>query len=332
MPHKMNQHATPAQKAVTLFCQLMYTGKQHYLIDLAKEMNCSKQTVMRMVEDIGRSYAVTVEKGKDGKRVWYQIRTPRNRPKAALSEEEINHLLLCKDMVCHLLPKGLSQEVDKTIHKTATLLPNLDNRAKAFESLAGVILKGSIDYTPQERIITTLLNAIATKTVCEITYKGVRQAEEKLHYFAPLRVKSYREALYVSGWKVDIRPKEVEPIFEMRLPIHRFTAAEPVRKTHSLQESESPHCFGFPECEPFRVKVRLSPDAGTYVKERRWSSDQIVSDLADGRCDVEFTAQSRPELLSWILSFGANAEVVEPPSMRDSVRSEVASIQEFYSE
>ena len=148
VPHKKNQHAKPSQKAVTLFCQIMYTGKRHFLIDLARELDCSKQTIMRMVEDIDRSYSVRVEKGKDGKRVWYQIQTPRSRPKAALSETEINHLLLCKEMVRHLLPKGLSKEVDETIHKTAALLPALDNRAHAFESLAGVILKGSIDYTP----------------------------------------------------------------------------------------------------------------------------------------------------------------------------------------
>jgi predicted DNA-binding transcriptional regulator YafY len=310
----------------------MFTGKRHYLGNLADEMGCSKQTIMRMVEDIGRSYAVQVEKGKNGRRVWYQIKTPRGQLRTALSEEEIRHLLLCKELVRHLLPQGLAKEIDETLHKTTALLPDLNNRAEAFKSLAGILVKGGIDYTPQEHIITMLLDAIARKEVCEIKYKGLRQSEEKLHYFAPLRIKSYREALYVSGWKVDIRPKEVEPIHDMRLPIHRFTAAELVRKTHSLEESESPDYFGFPEREPFRVKVLLSPDAGTYVKERRWSSDQIVTDLEDGRCQLEFSAQSMPELLSWILGFGANAEVVEPPLMRDAVRSEIRKIQDVYSE
>lgn len=330
MPHKKNQHATPTQKGVTLFCQLMYTGKRHYLIDLAREMDCSKQTVMRMVEDIGRSYAVNVEKGKEGKRVWYRIRTPQSRPQTALSEAEINHLLLCREMVGHLLPEGLSQEVDKTIHKTAALLPNLDNRARAFESLAGVILKGSIDYTPREQIITTLLNAIAGKDVCEIKYKGLRQSEEKLHYFAPLRIKPYREALYVSGWKVDTRPSTPEPIYEMHLPIHRFTAAEIVDKKHALTTEESRQYFGFPECEPFRVKVRLSRDAGTYAKERRWSSDQTVTDLDDGRCELEFTAQSETEVLSWVLSFGANAEVMEPAGLRGKTISTLKKALQGY--
>lgn len=322
MPSKKNQHAKPTQKAVTLFCQLMYTGRRHYLIDLARELDCSKQTVMRMMEDINRSYSVQMEKGKDGKRVWYQIQTPRSRPQAALSEDEISHLLLCKEMVRHLLPQGMSKEVDETIHKTAALLPDLDNRAQAFESLAGVILKGSIDYTPQESIITTLLNAIAAKDVCEIKYKALGQPKEKLHYFAPLKIKSYREALYVIGWKVDIRPKETELIHEMHLPLQRFTAAESVRKKHSIVEEEKADHFGFPECEPFRVKVRVSPEAGTYIKERRWSSDQTTTDLADGRCELEFTAQSESEVVSWILGFGANAEAIEPEELRKAVRTE----------
>ena len=330
MPHKKDQHAKPTQRAITLFCQLMYTGKRHYLIDLARELGCSKQTVMRMMDDINRSYSVQVEKGKDGKRVWYQIQTPRSKPTTTLSEAEISHLLFCKEMVRHLLPQGMSKEIDETIHKTAALLPKLDNRAQAFESLAGVILKGSIDYTPQEPIITTLLNSIAAKDVCEIKYKGLGQKEEKNHYFAPLKIKSYREALYVAGWKVDIRSKEAEPIHEMHLPIHRFTAAEPVRKKHSIEEEEKPHYFGFRECDPFRVKVRFTPEAGTYIKERRWSSDQTTSDLADGQCELEFTAQSETEVVSWVLGFGANATVIEPASLQQAIVNEILSMTVRY--
>ncbi|MBI9080804.1 MAG: WYL domain-containing protein [Pseudodesulfovibrio sp.] len=330
MPHKKNQHASPTQKAVALFCQLMYTGKRHYLIDLARELDCSKQTIMRMVQDIDRSYSVKLDKGKDGKRVWYQVRTPQTTPKVALSETEISHLLLCKEMVHHLLPDGLSQEVNETIHKTAALLPALDNRAEAFESLAGVILKGSIDYTPQEKIITALLNAIAAKDVCEIKYRALGREEERLHYFAPLKIKSYREALYVTGWTVDIRSKEAEPLYEMHLPIHRFTAAEPVRKKHLIKEEETPHYFGFPESDPFRVKVRLSPEAGTYVKERRWSSDQTATDLDDGRCELAFTAQSETEVLSWVLGFGANIEILRPHALREAVQSEIERSLGYY--
>jgi len=310
----------------------MYTGKRHYLIDLARELDCSKQTIMKMMEDIDRSYSVRVEKGKDGRRVWYQIQTPRNKPQTALSEEEISNLLLCKEMVSHLLPEGLSRKVDETIHKTTALLPDLDNRAQAFESLTGVILKGSIDYSPQEGIITTLLNAIANKDVCEIKYKALARDEERLHYFAPLKIKSYREALYVTGWTVDIRPKDAEPIHEMHLPIHRFSAAERVRKKHSIKGKETSHYFGFPENEPFRVKVRLSPEAGTYVKERRWSSDQIATNLDDGRCELEFTAQSETEVLSWVLGFGANIEILEPEDLRAAVQSELESTLGYYSE
>ncbi|SOB58964.1 conserved protein of unknown function [Pseudodesulfovibrio profundus] len=166
--------------------------------------------------------------------------------------------------------------------------------------------------------------------MCEIKYKRLGRKEEKLHYFAPLKIKSYREALYATGWKVDIRSKEAEPIHEMHLPIHRFTAAEPIRKKHSIIDDEKPHYFGFPECEPFRVKVRFSPEAGTYIKERQWSSDQAITDLADGQCELEVTAQSETEVLSWVLGFGANAEVVEPASLRQAVEAELISMTKTY--
>ena len=167
--------------------------------------------------------------------------------------------------------------------------------------------------------------------MCEIKYKALEQKEDKLHYFAPLRIKAYREALYVTGWKVDIRAKEAEPIYEMHLPIHRFTAAEPVRKTHSIEEQEKPNYFGFPECDPFLVIVRLTPEAWRYAKERRWSSDQVVADMDDGGCELEFMAQSEAEVILWVLGFGANAVLLVPRSLQTKIKQESQKIQNSYS-
>lgn len=55
-----------------------------------------------------------------------------------------------------------------------------------------------------------------------------------------------------------------------------------------------------------------------------------MTDLPDGGLDLEFTSTSRPEVVSWILSFGADARLVAPFDLRDDLQSVLASARELY--
>ncbi|AGC42728.1 MULTISPECIES: WYL domain-containing protein [Myxococcus] len=72
------------------------------------------------------------------------------------------------------------------------------------------------------------------------------------------------------------------------------------------------------------VRVRFSPVAAPYVKER---FGQDARPLADGGVEVLVAGDSERWLTQWVLSFGGEAEVVEPVSARAAVaRAARASI------
>jgi predicted DNA-binding transcriptional regulator YafY len=83
--------------------------------------------------------------------------------------------------------------------------------------------------------------------------------------------------------------------------------------------------------KPFRVKVAFRPAAAAYVSERTWSDDQKLKGLPDGGLILEFTATSRPEVLSWILSFRTEAELLEPADIREELASTVEKLADVYS-
>jgi proteasome accessory factor B len=66
------------------------------------------------------------------------------------------------------------------------------------------------------------------------------------------------------------------------------------------------------------------------VAERRWSPDQTVEHHTDRSVVLEFTARGRPEVVSWILGFGPNAQVLEPDDMVDEVRAQLEQALESY--
>ena len=67
------------------------------------------------------------------------------------------------------------------------------------------------------------------------------------------------------------------------------------------------------------VVIEFDRELAPMVSERRWHCSPGVDPLPDGgvcfSCDVAIT----PEFISWILSYGAHAVVVEPASLRDQI-------------
>lgn len=78
--------------------------------------------------------------------------------------------------------------------------------------------------------------------------------------------------------------------------------------------------------EPFTVELYMTSTVGTYVRERIFGPNQTISDCRDGGVNLSFTARSKSEVLSFVLSFGRHARVLKPQWLVDRVRQEAEAI------
>jgi predicted DNA-binding transcriptional regulator YafY len=331
MPAKKDPYATPGQKLLGLFALLLFTGKSYSLTNLAQMFQCSKQSVCRMVEDIERSHGAKVERLTEGRERLFRIVTPKEKPKVALTQEQIRQLVLCRDLVLHLLPEGMRDSLDSAIQKTTVLLPDMEERGEAFDSVVRVAVKGGIDYSPFQSTLSTLLVAMRERKVCEVSYRAVGKSEPRIHNLAPVRLLSYRESLYVQGWKVNDRGT-VEALYPTTLAVHRTLDVTPTRRTFDLPEPEMPETgiFGILSGKPLKVKVRFTQTVAQYVRERTWSADQKVREQKDGGLELEFTAHSEGEVVSWVLSFCGNAKLISPKSLALRLLEEAENVRALY--
>jgi predicted DNA-binding transcriptional regulator YafY len=314
MPHKRDSDASPGQKLIGLFALLLFSGRSYSLSELSERFRCSKQTVARMIEEIERSHGAEVLRTKEGRERFFQVAAPRQRPRAALTPEQLGQLVLCRDLVTRILPRDMRESLDDALLKTTALLPDFDGRSAAFQPLAQVAVKGMIDYSPFQDILAKLIDSMRSKSVCEVKYQSLAGNGPRTHHFAPFRLLAHREALYALGWKVNGRGA-VETIGPMMLAVHRIRGAEWTRRDFGhLPEPEMPDpgAFGIVQGEPFRVRVRFDAQVAQYVRERIWSADQAIEELEGGGVELEFTANNEEEVVSWVLSFGGHAEVAEP--------------------
>lgn len=84
------------------------------------------------------------------------------------------------------------------------------------------------------------------------------------------------------------------------------------------------------EGEPFTATIRFSSDVATYVAERQWSSDQRIDMHDDGSIILHVQVYNVQECITWILSFGDAAEVLEPDDLREEIAETIKNLYRIY--
>ena len=331
MPEKKDPYASPAMKVLRLYAMLLYSGQRFSLTELARKCGCSKQTVLRMIDQINRSKWEQVQSWEaDGQR-YFRAKTPQQRPNLSLDVEAIQHLLLCRDIVWHLLPPAFRHEIEETIFKTTVLLPEFGDRSEAMASLARNYSKGVIDYSKCQEILTSLLEAIQKHRICEVTYRASSNKTSNMA-LAPMRLIAYRDGLYIKG-RLEKALASPDGYFDPTLAVHRILSLKTTERTFARPKNskrKTGRTFGFMPGEAFPVKVFFKPPAACYVSERTWSDDQKVTTHRDGCLELAFTSTSRPEVISWVLSFGREAELLEPVELRRELKTLVQELATTY--
>lgn len=328
MPTKKDPYASPAQKLLGLYGLLLFTGRAYSLPRLAALFRCSKQTVLRMIEQIELTHRIRIETWTEGHRKWYQVKTPAKKPNVTLDVEAIQHLMLCRDIVWHLLPKALRDEVSQTIAHATVLLPEYDDRASALTQFAQAQPKGLIDYSKSQTILDTLFHAMRERHICEVAYQSHTASAPKIFTVAPVRFIAFRDGLYLKG-RLEKALPDPKGYYDPLLAVHRLTGVEETKRTFKpfADPEEAPNnTFGLMPGAKFQVTVKVGPGAATYVRERLWSVDQKIDYHPDGSLTLVFTATSKPEVVSWVLSFGGEVELLEPAGLRNAIQKKLKNL------
>ena len=82
--------------------------------------------------------------------------------------------------------------------------------------------------------------------------------------------------------------------------------------------------------EETEVVVKFSAGVAPLIKEVNWHSTQRIEDLPDGSILYTATVAGTKEISSWILSYGNQAEVLSPQSLRKKMTAVVEKMHRRY--
>ncbi len=222
------------------------------------------------------------------------------------------------------------------LHKMATEtgLEKLPEINKLQKRLAGLLsedqrrLTDNIFYEWIEveevntKLFASVISALLHQNQLEITYR-VTDGTTTGRLIDPLQLINYQGRWYLSAW---CHLRDNRRMFHLG---RMSEATVTTKKTRHKPEKESSwltRSFGiFKGDKVEKATIKLTGNAAEIVSCQRWHKEQIIKKTDDGIILTLPVADHR-EIIMKILQYGAQAEVISPDSLRNSVINEIQSM------
>jgi predicted DNA-binding transcriptional regulator YafY len=181
-----------------------------------------------------------------------------------------------------------------------------------------------------EKMWTVVLRSLRTLRVLRMRYSPVGTSDVQTREVEPVHM-----ACIADDWYLVAHCREKNAL--------RHYAVARIQKAELLKSTYEPHDFdpkayfanrfgryiGEPG-ETHQIVVRFAKSAVPWVLERIWHPKQKITKTRDGGVTLSFPAPALYEVKRWVLSWGAEAEVVKPKELRDEVAKELKAAGNRY--
>ncbi len=173
-------------------------------------------------------------------------------------------------------------------------------------------------------IFDALARAVAGRRQLELLYrKPGQKAEARV-------VDPYHLANINGEWFLfafDHARKDIRTFAPARIQSAKLTGKQFERSQKFSLEKRLRDSFGVHSGEgKFEVVIRFGPRAADYIREKKWHPSQSLREFKNGTVELKMNLSSLGEVERWVLSWGGDARVLQPPELADAVRQAAAAI------
>lgn len=286
---------------------------------LQEDLECSRATVYRDLAYL-RDYlmAPVVGNGEAGFRYDHNDGDRFELPGLWLSSEELHSLLAAQQLLVRSGGGVLSTALAPLQHRIEKLLDEHAGGRRVPVERVRVIPHRTrkLDETAF-RIVAT---AVLDRKQLSFEYRARSTDEKTRRTVSPQRLTHYRENWYLDAWdhgREALRSFAVDRIGGAKLLV------EPVRDVPDEElDRQLASSYGIFSGEPKGwATIVFSAKAARWVADEHWHSQQQGRFLSDGRYELKVPYSTGRELLMDVMHYGADAEILEPASLREQARA-----------
>src|SRR3990170_337098 len=250
-------------------------------------------------------------------------------PDINLSLPEIISLYFLKGEERLYKGTDIGKHINSAFNKIGVFAPNgLADKIDKIKTLFIPFSKFAKDYSGKERFIESLTEGMLQKKTCHVKYHSFSENEIKEFRIDPLNFFERKGGLYFFARITrfgDIRMLAVERIQTMELTNDYFEYPDDFDPEEVLSSA-----FDIIYDDPIEAKIWFPAAQARYIKERQWAKEQKIKEQKDGSIILEMKTSGFWDVKKWALSFGAEAEVLEPKELREAIGNEIKKVMGVY--
>jgi len=307
--------------------------------ELADELEMSKRTVYRILETLEVLIGGPLDKVtgilQNEKRYKFPPGFTISLPLTTLSGLTVPELMALFALRMNAgLFRGsvISADIDSAFEKISNALsPETKSVLERYSRLFVSVPKTPKDYSSHDEVIEELSMAILARKTCRISYNTFSEEEirEKTYDINPLHFFERDGGLYVFvvvSYFKDIRLLAVERIKSIEMSEKPFDWPKDFDPEILLNKA-----FGLYWDDPFSARIKFPPSQARYIKERTWAEQQQIDDQPDGSIILTLETSGSYDVKRWVMSFGSDAELLEPEDLREEICNEAKKMAQAYS-
>lgn len=296
--------------------------------DLAQEFVITRRQVYRDLERIEEEGHPLEQSDGEGERTWQLPLGYKGLPPITLTPYELMSLYLAKSHMTYLAGTPFADDLDGIVQKIQAGLPDktinhLERIGQAFLPLVRPLRR----YDKQKAVLSVLQKALLLQRTVILRHQKPDHDKAVEHRVDPYALRLYQNGLHLIT-------------YSHRATAYRFFAVERIHdaalteETFTIRSDFSPErlnlSFGAMDEPAQTVRVRFSRDVAHRLKERQWHPTQTIKSLKNGDVVLTMQAGGMDEITSWVLSWGEDAQVLEPPELIEKVTTRLVAAQKQY--
>jgi proteasome accessory factor B len=294
------------------------------IYDIAERFGVSARTALRYLQALARAGEPLYEETVGKRKAWRLMPTAR-RQSVTLTTAQIVALFLSRRVFDFLSGTGFKEDLDDVFAKLEATLRRRDAAAvRHLDRKVFDVNEARHLYEGRLEDVNDIMTALLREERLRVTHEGV-SGGRKTFVLEPYTLLVYKKGLYLSGRSEghggEVRTFALDGFREVEwLRGERFEYPDDYRPERITEGA-----FGLIRGrESARVRIRFDEKVARYVQRRMWHPTQAFRKLPDGGVEMTMEARGTVEIVSWVLGFGATAEVLEPAALRDEVAAELA--------
>jgi len=292
--------------------------------EAAERLGVSYRTALRLLQAL-MDLSTPLDWAWDGRQKRWRIAREARTQTIDVRDAEVVSLILVRHVLDFLQGTGIKEDFDQFLgrldkqisRKRRDLAKNLDRKILDLNETPH-------QYADRAEDVDALVMGLLGEQRVEFTDR-----DRTRRLLDPYTLVLYKKGLYVIGYSHHHSGVRTFSLDDLRDLDWRKGDRFDYPTRYDPRDVVPSGAFGLIPGPETHVRVFFPERKARFIRRRSWHPTQKIRNV-EGGVVLSMVVRGTTELLSWLLSWGAEAEVLEPQSLRDELAREIAKMASHY--